>query len=388
MLDNQTLNVTEDETYRTQANNIIDTTSVSYVDGINGRLFYRGINIAELVTHASFEETAWLLISSKLPTKEQLETFQWGLRSMTRTQEKVLRIIEEFPRDSSPLLMLQTGLSAFSCTDIMDDFIEEENHLEKIMRIIAQTPVILSAAYRHNLGVSILDPRNDLSYVENFMYMLTGKIPSKMQARCMEIALITQMEHGFNSSTFTVRTVTSTLANFFSAVSAAVGALSGPLHGGASELAIDMIQNAKESGDIKKFVYNLLSSGGKIMGMGHRVYKTVDPRALIFKDLLDKLTPKNETNHDMLILLEIEKEARKYFDEKMLPVHTNVDFWSGSVYRRLGLLPILYPSIFAVARMVGWCAHILEVRQNNKFYRPRSHYVGGLNVPFIPIEKR
>lgn len=373
---------------RGMADLVVDTTSISLVDGINGNLFYRGINIAELVAHATFEETAWLLLCGKLPSKSQLEAFQWGLRAMSRTQEKILRIIKEFPQNSPPLLLLQIGLASFACIDVTDDYLEEENHLEKVMRIVAQTPVILAAAYRHHRGVFILEPRNDLNFVDNFIYMLCGRIPSKLQARCMEIALIIQMDHGFNSSTFTVRTVASTLANFYSAVSAGAGALSGPLHGGASELVVEMLQDARASGDIKKFVRELLNSGGKIMGMGHRVYKKTDPRALIFKDLLEQLTPKNEVNSDLQILTLIEQEALKYFEEKMLAVCVNVDFWSGAVYRRLGVLPTLYPAIFAVARMVGWCAHILELRQDNKLYRPKSLYIGDLNVPYIPIEER
>lgn len=378
----------EEKIHRGMEDLIVDTTSISHVDGSNGRLFYRGINIAELVAHATFEETAWLLLCGKLPSKNQLDAFQWGLSSMSRTQEKILRIIKEFPQNSSPLLILQTGLASLASMDVMDDYLEEENHLEKIMRIIAQTPVILCAAYRHHLGASILEPRNDLNFVDNFLYMLCGKIPSKLQSRCMEIALIIQMDHGFNSSTFTVRTVASTLANFYSSVSAAAGALSGPLHGGASELVIEMLKDARASGNIKEFVRNLLNSGGKIMGMGHRVYKVTDPRALIFRDLLEQLTPKNEVDSDLQVLTTIEQEARKYFDEKMLPVYSNVDFWSGSVYRQLGVLPILYPAIFAVARIVGWGAHILELRQNNKLYRPKSLYVGELNTPYIPIGER
>ncbi len=351
-------------------------------------LFYRGINIAELAAHASFEETAWLLLCKKLPTKNQLEAFQWGLTSMNRTQEKILRIIEEFPQNSSLLSVLQTGLASLASIDVIDDYLEGEDNLEKAIRIITQAPVIISAAYRHHLGVPILESRNDLNYIDNFIYMLCGKIPSKLQSRCMEVALIIQMDHGFNSSTFTVRTVASTLANFYASVSAAVGALSGPLHGGASELVSEMLQDARASGNVKKFVRDILDSGGKIMGMGHRVYKTLDPRAVIFKDLLEQLTPKNTKESDLEILSIIEEEAKMYFKEKMLPVYTNVDFWSGAVYRRLGVLPILYPAIFAVARMVGWCAHILELRENNKLYRPKSLYIGELGVPYVPIGER
>ncbi|MGY3803103.1 citrate/2-methylcitrate synthase [Pigmentibacter ruber] len=367
---------------------VVDSTSVSWVDGINGRLFYRGINIAELAAHATFEETAWLLLTGKLPTKSRLDSFQWGLSNMSHSQEKVIRIIEEFPQYSNPLLVLQTCLASLACIDREDEYFEEENYIEKVMRIISQTPVILSAAYRHYLGVPLLEPRSDLPFIENFIYMLFGKIPTKNQTRCMEIALIIQMDHGFNPSTFTARTVASTLANFYSATSAAVGALSGSLHGGASVLTLEMLEKAKQSGNVSVFVQNLLQSGGKIMGMGHRVYKTVDPRAIIFKDLLTQLTAKEEKTSDLKILNQIEEEARKYFKEKMLPIYVNVDFWSGSVYKKLGIHPVLYSAIFAAARMVGWCSHILELRQNNRVYSPLSNYNGEINIPYIPIEQR
>jgi citrate synthase len=367
---------------------IIDTTCISWVDGINGRLFYRGINIAELSAHATFEETAWLLLTGKLPTKSRLDGFQWGLSNMSHSQEKLIRIIEEFPQHSNPLLVLQTGLASLACIDRSEEYLEEENHIEKVMRVIAQTPVILSAAYRHYLGVPLLEPRSDLTYVENFIYMLFGKIPTKNQSRCMEIALIIQMDHGFNPSTFTARTVASTLTNFYSATSAAVGALSGTLHGGASELTVEMLNKAKKSGNVTKYVRDLLNSGGKVMGMGHRVYKTLDPRAVIFKDILSQLTNKDEKNNDLILLSEIEEEARKYFQEKMLPVHVNVDFWSGAVYKKLGIHPVLYSAIFAAARMVGWCSHILELRQKNKIYSPESCYIGEINIPYVPIEQR
>jgi citrate synthase len=367
---------------------IVDTTGISWVDGDNGRLFYRGINIAELAAHASFEETAWLLLVGKLPDKIKLDAFSWGLRNMSSSQEKIIRIIKEFPQRSKPLLILQTALAALASIDRNENYLEEENFIEKVMRIIAQTPVVLSAAYRHYLGVPLLEPRSDLSFVENFIYMLFGKIPTKNQSRCMEIALIIQMDHGFTPSTFIARSVASTQTNFYSATSAAVGALTGNLHGGTSALVIELIKNAKNSGNVKNYIYNLLNSGGKVVGMGHRIYKTMDPRAIIFKDLLSQLTSKDEIENDFNILLEIEQIARKYFEEKMLPIYANVDLWSGAVYKKLGIQPVLYSAIFAAARIVGWCAHILELRQNNKIYYPESEYVGFKDIPYVPLEQR
>jgi citrate synthase len=324
----------------------------------------------------------------KLPDKIKLDAFSWGLRNMSSSQEKIIRIIKEFPQRSKPLLILQTALAALASIDRNENYLEEENFIEKVMRIIAQTPVVLSAAYRHYLGVPLLEPRSDLSFVENFIYMLFGKIPTKNQSRCMEIALIIQMDHGFTPSTFIARSVASTQTNFYSATSAAVGALTGNLHGGTSALVIELIKNAKNSGNVKNYIYNLLNSGGKVVGMGHRIYKTMDPRAIIFKDLLSQLTSKDEIENDFNILLEIEQIARKYFEEKMLPIYANVDLWSGAVYKKLGIQPVLYSAIFAAARIVGWCAHILELRQNNKIYYPESEYVGFKDIPYVPLEQR
>lgn len=367
---------------------VVDTTQVSWVDGENGKLYYHGIDIAELATHATFEETTWLLLAGALPNKSTLERFSWGLRNTLATREKVIRIIEELPMHSHPLHVLQVGLAALSCIDQTEEYLEEENHIEKVTRIIAQTPIILSAAYRRYLGKPLLAPRTDLSFVENFIYMLFGKIPSKMQARCLEVALIIQMDHGFNSSTFTARAVASTMTNYYSAVSAAVGALSGPLHGGASELVSEMLENAKAFGDVKKYTLHLLESGEKVMGMGHRVYRTVDPRALIFHDMLRQMTPKTEKGGDFELLTLIKETADTYFAKKNKSIFVNVDFWNGAVYKKLGIEPVFYPAIFGAARMVGWCAHILELRQNNKLYRPKSLYTGPLHVPYTPLHMR
>ena len=205
----------------------------------------------------------------------------------------------------------------------------------------------------------------------------------------MEVALIIQADHGFNSSTFTARAVASTLANIYAATSAAVGALGGPLHGGASESVMQMLKDAKASGDPVHYYISLADAGIKIMGMGHRVYKSTDPRAKIFEDILEKLTPDSPSaKSEMELLRSIEHAMRDYFAAKGKAVFVNVDFWSGAVYSSLGIQPILFPGIFAAARMAGWCAHIIELRQNNRLYRPKSLYTGLLNVAYVPLEKR
>ncbi len=367
---------------------VVDTTSVSWVDGQQGRLFYRGYKIEELAKSASFEEVAYLLLCGELPTSQQLQGFSWKLRQLSHTPEKTIRILQELPRHTAPLAALQTALAALGCTDPKPKYSEEETLLGLALRIIAQTPIILAASYRLHQGTTILSARDDLTHAQNFLYMLSGRVPDDASARAMEIALIIQMDHGFNSSTFTARAVASTLTNMYAATSAAVGALSGPLHGGASEEVVQMLADIEEWGDPKSYLDNLFSSGGKVMGMGHRVYKQTDPRAVIFEQLLAQLTRNENDPKDINTLRYVAARAREHFEARNQPIHVNVDFWSGAVYKRLGIQPILFPAIFAAARIVGWCSHIIELRQNNRLYRPLSSYTGPIDLKFVPLQER
>lgn len=367
---------------------VVDTTSVSWVDGQQGRLYYRGFRIEDLAKSASFEEVAYLLLCGELPAGQQLQGFSWKLRQLSHTPEKTIRIIQELPRHTAPLAALQTALAALGCTDPKPKYSEEETLLGLALRIIAQTPIILAAAYRLHQGKNILPARDDLTHAQNFLYMLSGRVPDEEAARAMEIALIIQMDHGFNSSTFTARAVASTLTNMYAATSAAVGALSGPLHGGASEEVVQMLADIEEWGDPKSYLDNLFASGGKVMGMGHRVYKQTDPRAVIFEKLLAQLTRNEKSPKDIQTLGYVAGYAREHFAARKQPIHVNVDFWSGAVYRRLGIQPVLFPAIFAAARIVGWCAHIIELRQNNRLYRPLSSYTGPVDLKFVPLAER
>ncbi|MEY4063866.1 MAG: hypothetical protein RIR26_74 [Pseudomonadota bacterium] len=367
---------------------VVDTTSVSWVDGQHGRLYYRGYRVEELAKKATFEEVAYLLLCGHLPTSEQLNAFTWKLRQLSHTPEKIIRILQELPRQTAPLSALQTALAALGCTDPGPKYSEEETLLGLAMRIIAQTPIILASFYRMQQGASLLSAREDLTHAENFLYMLSGQVPSAEKARAMDIALILQMDHGFNSSTFTARAVASTLTNMYAATSAAVGALSGPLHGGASEQVVEMLADIDEWGDVDSYLDHLFARGAKVMGMGHRVYKQTDPRAVLFEDLLMQLSHNEKNPRDILALRRIAERARIHFEQKHRPIHINVDFWSGAVYRRLGIQPLLFPSIFAVARIVGWCSHIIELRQNNRLYRPLSMYTGPVDLKFVPLKDR
>jgi citrate synthase len=367
---------------------VVDTTAVSWVDGQQGRLYYRGYRVEELAKKATFEEVAYLLLCGQLPSAEQLSAFTWKLRQLSHTPEKIIRVLQELPRQTAPLSALQTALAALGCTDPGPKYSEEETLLGLAMRIIAQTPIILASFYRMQQGASLLSAREDLTHAENFLYMLSGQVPSAEKARAMDIALILQMDHGFNSSTFTARAVASTLTNMYAATSAAVGALSGPLHGGASEQVVEMLADIDEWGDVDSYLDHLFARGGKVMGMGHRVYKQTDPRAVLFEELLLKLCHQEKNPKDIITLRRIAERARVHFQQKHRPIHINVDFWSGAVYRRLGIQPVLFPSIFAVARIVGWCSHIIELRQNNRLYRPLSMYTGPVDLKFVPLKDR
>ncbi len=369
-------------------NLVIDKTSISWIDGPNGKLYYRGIDLIELTTHSSFEETAYLLMCGKLPSANQLASFTWKIRQMMHTREKVLRIIQELPPNTQLLFALQTALAALASIESSLRDSDYEGLFETAMRIVAQTPVIIAAAYRHTLGTSIIFPRNDLSFSENFLYMLTGKIPSKHYARCMEIALMLQMDNGFTSSTFTARAVASTMTNMYSATSAAVAALSGPLVGASCLTAHEMLCEFRSGHDCRIWIRERLDRGYRIAGLGHRVYQTSDPRAHILENLLENLTPKNEKNSALFLLRNALDEAKEWHSKRGETTFPNVDYWAGAVYEKLSLHPSIFPAIIAASRAVGWTSHIVELRADNCLYRPRSLYTGPINVPYVAISQR
>lgn len=372
-------------------NIVADWTCVSFVDGEKGRLFYRGIDIAELAAQANFEETLYLLLCGSLPTMGQCEALSWKLRHLAMPPDRILRIIKELPRTASPLSALQVALCSLTCLEVGERLSPEESLFENALRVIAQTPVVIAAMHRHGQGLPMVSPLSTLNHVENFYYLLTGTIPSKMVSRFFEIALIVQMDHGFNPSTFTARSVASTLSSIYAATSAAVGALAGPLHGGASSRVMDMIADFRECAspaDATAKIRSKLRAGERIMGMGHRIYRTVDPRARILEDVLLQMTSRKEIRLDYDLLKMIEGAAREEFRSHDRRIYTNIDFWTGTLYHHLGLAKSLFPAIFAAARIVGWCAHILELRQANRLYRPLSEYRGDIGVPYTPRDQR
>jgi citrate synthase len=369
-------------------NLVIDKTAVSWIDGARGALYYRGINIAELVTHSTFEETAYLLMCGQLPTPNQLGSFSWKIRQMMHTPEKVTRIIQELPPNSQILFTLQTALSALASIESSHRNAEDESLFETSMRMVAQTSVLVAAAYRHSLGTSPVFPRNDLTYSENFLYMLTGKIPSKHYARCMEIALLLQMDNGFTSSTFSARSVASTMTNIYASASAAVAALSGPLVGMSCLAAHEMLSEFRTGLNVEKWIRDRLDRGIRVSGLGHRVYENQDPRAQILENLLENLAGPNEKNSDLFLLRSALAAAQTWHAERGETTIPNADFWAAAVYEKLHLQSYVFPAITACARSVGWASHIMELRADNCLYRPRSLYTGQINVPYVPMSQR
>jgi citrate synthase len=369
-------------------NLVIDTTAVSWIDGPHSRLYYRGIDMVELATNSTAEETAYLLMCGHLPRAEQLTSFSWKLRQMMHTQEKVMRIIQELPTTTPPLFTLQTALATLASIEASHRTSSDESLFETSMRIVAQTPVIIAAAYRHSVGANFISPRADLRHAENFLFMLTGRVPSQHLAKCLEKVLIFQMDNGFTSSTFTARSVASTLTNVYSATCAAAAALSGLLVGGSCLDAYEGLREAKAADSIRGYVLGKLERGEHIAGLGHRVYESSDPRADILESILENLTAPSEKRSDISVLREVLSTAREWHAERGQSTFANVDFWSGAFFCKLGLLPVVFPAITAAARVVGWTSHILELRADNCLYRPRSLYTGEINLPYVPLLER
>jgi len=365
---------------------IIDTTSVGWIDGLAGRLFYRGIDVVELISHSHFEETAFLLMVGSLPTQTHLKAFCWKMHQMAYVNDKTLRILQELPTESNPLLMYQTALAALAAMEsgVLNDAVQ--NIFDASMRITAQTPVILAASYRHVLGKPFVSPRTDLSHVENFLYMLTGSIPSKHKARCLELTMIVLMENGFTSSTFVSRATASTMANLYASLCAGVGALSGSLVGGTCLEVYEMVQSAKKAPSFEDWHQKRVEEKKPFVGLGHRVYETQDPRALIVEDLLKQLLPKSKPSvQKTYTILQKIKDIALQENEKNFPT---VDYWATALYEALEIESFMFPAMTAFARVVGWCAHILELRQDNCLYRPRSLYTGTIDQPYIPLSQR
>jgi len=359
---------------------------VGFVDGHNGILEYRGIRIENLAEQSTFEETAYLLLYGKLPTHAELKTFEDALKSHREVRPEILAMIAAFPRDGHPMAALQTCAAAMGLYYPRDGATNAVEREQSAHRIIAQMSTMLAAIARHQQGKDPIAPRNDLSHAANFLTMLNGEEPAPIVTHTLDVALILHAEHTLNASTFTARVVSSSEADPYAAVSAGIGSLGGPLHGGANERVLDMLDEIDHVDKAAAWFEDAVANKKKIMGLGHRVYKVKDPRAFALQKLARQVFEELGSTELYDIAREIEDRAA----EKLGPkgIYPNVDFFSGTVYLKMGIARELFTPIFAIARVAGYLAHYMEQMQDNRIFRPRQEFLGQHDAPYTPIDQR
>jgi citrate synthase len=362
--------------------------AVSFIDGKRARLEYRGIAVEALARESCFEETAWLLLKGDLPTQRELADFDHQLRHHRRLKYKLIDLIKCLPETGHPMDALQAGVAALGMFYPARDVSNPEGNWNSVVRLIAKLPSIVAAYHRLRHGDEALPPRDDLGHAANFYYMLTEQEPSPAVAKVLDACLILHAEHTMNASTFSGRVTGSTLANPYTVVSSAIGTLTGPLHGGANEEVLEMLDQIGSVENVRPWLEEAVTKKKKVMGFGHRVYKVKDPRATVLQEMAENAFV--ETGRPVLydMATELERVAAGQPSLGQKGVYPNVDFYSGIVYQSLGIPRDLFTPIFAVARVVGWLSHWLEQLKNNRIFRPEQIYVGKHDVPYVPLEKR
>ncbi len=362
---------------------VANQSAICYVFGEEGRLIYRGYDIHDLADHSTFEETAYLLLQGDLPTRAQLKTFVGMLKAARKLPKVVQRVIKDAPLTANPMNVLRTAVSAsvFVDPDKGDDSAAAE--YRKAVRLIAQLPTMVAVFHRLRSAQKPLAPRRGLNLAANFLYMISGAVPDTEAARALDVALILHADHELNASTFAARVIAATLADMHGAVTGALAALAGPLHGGANTEVMKMLLEIETPDRAEAWVRAALAQKQKIMGFGHRVYRTEDPRAAHLRRMSEQLGRKAGQPHWFAIQQIIEDVVRR---ERGL--YCNVDFYSASMYYVMGIPLDLYTPIFALSRVSGWCAHVLEQHADNRLIRPRAEYVGPMNRTWTPPGRR
>jgi citrate synthase len=357
--------------------------AIGDVDGINGVLIYQGLDIHDLAEHSTFEETVYLLWHGRLPKRAELDALKAELAANQRLPAEVVTLMRSFPAEAEPMDALRTAVSALAFYDAGARDLSREGALRTATRLTAQFPVVVATFERLRKGQEPVEPRADFNIASNFLYMLKGEEPEAREARIFDACLILHADHELNASTFTARVIAGTLADPYGAVTGAIAALSGPLHGGANTNVMKMLLEIGEPARAEEWLREALATKKKIMGFGHRVYKTEDPRSVWLRRFSRELAEaKGETRW-----IEILERLRELmFAEKKL--YPNVDYYSGSAYYMMGIPLDLFTPIFAVSRISGWTGHILEQYGNNRLIRPRAEYIGPRGVPYVPIDER
>ena len=362
----------------------IDRTQSSFIDGDVGKLLYRGYNIDDLAEKSSFEETAYLVMNGELPTQAQLDAFDAELKASRELPAEILDVIR-LTRNSHPMDVLRTAVSALSAYDADTEDNTVEATLRKGVRLTAQAATIVAAHARIRNGDAVVDPDPSLDHAANFLYMLFGEKPADEDARLIDKDFVLHAEHGINASAFGARVAASTQADLHCAVTTGISVLKGPSHGGAAEEVMKMTQDIGEEENAENYVRERLRSGGRIMGFGHRVYKALDPRSVHLQDDARELGERKGEPKWFQILQSVIEVMEPY---RRRGIYQNVDFFSGAIYYLLDIPDDLFISIFAMGRVPGWTAQVVEQFENNILLRPRLLYTGEMDLEYVPIERR
>ena len=364
----------------------VTQSSISFVDGQRGILEYRGYGIEELAQHSTFLEVSYLLIWGSLPSQDELTEFEHEIRYHRRLKYRIRDMMKCFPESGHPMDALQACAAALGLFYSRRALDNPAYIRDAVVRLLAKIPTMVAAFQLMRKGNDPVQPRDDLDYAANFLYMLNEREPDPLAARIFDICLTLHAEHTINASTFSAMVTASTLTDPYGVVASAVGTLAGPLHGGANEEVILMLEEIGSIENVEPYLDDCIQKKSKIMGFGHRVYKVKDPRAIILQELAEQLFEKfgKDEYYDIAVALEHAVEARL----SGKGIYPNVDFYSGLVYRKLGIPTDLFTPVFAIARTSGWLAHWKEQLNENRIFRPTQIYTGLRNTPYLPIEKR
>ncbi|MBI1972443.1 citrate/2-methylcitrate synthase [Candidatus Woesearchaeota archaeon] len=378
-----------DEVKRGLEGVVAATTKLSFIDGAAGILEYCGYNITDIARFATFEEVMYLLWYGRLPTQKELRAFSQKIRRERTIDSSVIRILQTCAKHIDAMDALRTAVSYLAQCDPDLSNNSAEANIRKGIRLAAKFPTIVAAFYRVKQGKKVIAPMLNLSSGANFLYMLRGTIPNEVEANAMETDFILTAEHELNASTFTTRVTVSTLSDLHSAICSGISTLKGPLHGGARAEVYKMLDKIQKPERAEAFIQRALKQGQKIMGFGHRVYKTYDPRAILFKETALALANFKKDKKWYMIATKVEDVVIKELVEKLgKPIYPNVDFYTGPVYKYLDIPSELTTAIFALGRIAGWVAHALEQYADNRLIRPNALYIGPHNLKYVPLEQR
>ena len=364
---------------------VVSTTDICFIDGREGRLVYRGFDVNDLVEHSNFEEVIWLLWHGGLPSRKDLDTHVKAMRSTANRKlpPKMMQILKALPKKTTPMEVLRTGISALSSFDPEAEDNSRDASLRKALRVTCQMPTLVAAWERIRRGKAPIAPNPKLGHSANFLYMMFGKKPTPLAEKTFDVALTLHADHEFNASTFAARVTAATLSDMHSAIVSAIGALKGPLHGGANEQVMLMVEKIGSPAKAESFIRKALADKARIMGFGHRVYRVEDPRAKHLKRLATELGQQAGNTDSVQILDTVAREVST--EKKIFP---NVDLFSGAAYKTMGIATDQFTPIFAISRVVGWAAHVLEQHGNNRLIRPRGEYTGPERATYVPVTQR